>query len=114
MRREGVEEVDSAGGVGLEGRARRAEPPEYRDHTLVGIDSTTASNSGYQYHRGEEDGFLASQPLTEQRSVSRAPAPMPEDEVRRINEERRRKMKGGGFSNWRLKRKGNKQEVIVR
>lgn len=52
--------------------------------------------------------------LSEERSgdSGRAPPRMRDEEIRRINEERRRKMTGGGFSNWRLKRKGNKEEVV--
>lgn len=34
------------------------------------------------------------------------PGPMGEEEVRRINEERRKRMRAGGFTNWLLRRKG--------
>ncbi|KAL9068453.1 MAG: hypothetical protein Q9161_006204 [Pseudevernia consocians] len=53
----------------------------------------------YRYRRGQEDGALA--------GGERGPrGPMTEEEVRRINEERRKRMKAGGFTNWVLRRKG--------
>ena len=52
----------------------------------------------YRYRRGEEDGALADR--------QGPPGPMPADEVRRINEERRKGMKAGGFTGWVLRRKG--------
>ena len=104
--------------------------PEYteidggaRVHTLGYEDATTGDGSTapptarraprgiypeYRYRRGEEDGALAEK--------QGPPPPMPEDEVRRINEERRKRMKAGGFTNWVLRRKGrsNDGNAVVR
>ena len=98
----------------------RGERGEYMDATMVdgaggdglaGIWSNSQRGNGYQYRRGEEDGFLAEQPAGDGPSGRRsAPPPMPEDEVRRINEERRKRMKTGSFANWRLRRKSAKSE----
>ena len=105
----GYTEVDDdagAGGVGAVGEGgRMTSAPAYEDATTT----TTAAEGGfrappremypdYRYRRGEEDGALA-----EKRGAPRA---MSKDEVRRINEERRKRMKAGGFTNWVLRRKG--------
>lgn len=96
-------EFDGAGGGGA-GRA-------YEDPTTPGFSATQASRDtypDYRYRRGEEDGALADK--------QGLPRPMREDEVRRINEERRKRMKAGGFTNWVLRRKGRsgKGDTVVR
>ena len=58
-----------------------------------------AGGGTYRYRRGEEDGALAEK-------QGAGLGPMAEEEVRRINEERRKRMKAGGFTNWVLRRKG--------
>ena len=67
---------------------------------------------GYQYQRGEEDGFLAGVPYSN--GVRREGLPSQEGDVERINGQRRRKMKAGSFANWSLKRKEGKGEAVVR
>ena len=90
--------------------------------------TTTQRSTPYQYRRGQEDGFLATYPTSGQASRSmndlsnsttaddstgrggRAPPPMQADEVRKINEERRKRMKTGGFTNFVLRwKKGGKE-----
>lgn len=96
-------EVDTAGAV-REG-TRRDQMPVYED-AGEGYGRTKAtttrvsreSQPDYRYRRGEEDGALAGR--------KGPPRPMGEDEIRRINEERRKRMNAGGFSNWVSKRKG--------
>ena len=97
------------------------EREEHRDSTIRNNVSNTQQRPygeiGYQYHRGEEDGFLANIPYSNGERRGELPAsllPSQEDDVARINGERRRKMKAGGFANWRLKRKEGKGEVVVR
>ena len=67
---------------------------------------------GYQYQRGEEDGFLAGIPYSN--GGRREGLPSQEGDVERINGERRRRMKVGGFANWGLKRKEGRGEAVVR
>lgn len=103
-------EFDGAGGEGAGRGDRRA----YEESTTPGFSapSTTLASRDiypdYRYRRGEEDGALADK--------QGLPRPMREDEVRRINEERRKRMKAGGFTNWVLRRKGRsgKGDTIVR
>ncbi len=63
----------------------------------------------YRYRRGDEDGALAGDRQGPPRAMS-------EGEVRRINEERRKRMKAGGFTNWVLRRKGRSSngDAVVR
>ena len=108
-----------------EGRRREDAAPAYddasspNDSTAQTVSATrhdsgtdghehSLGDRGYVYQRGEEDGFLA--------EPRRAPPHMQEEEVRRINEERRKRMKAGGFTNWVLRRKGEKggADAIVR
>ncbi len=96
------------------------EREENRDTTIRNNVSDTQQRPygeiGYQYHRGEEDGFLAHIPYSNGVQGGELPASLPsqEGDVARINGERRRKTKAGGFANWRLKRKEGKGEAIVR
>ncbi|KAM0798844.1 hypothetical protein BDR22DRAFT_890962 [Usnea florida] len=102
-------EVDESGGVGAVGssgggRRGRDDAPPYEDVSERDAQAP-ASRQGareiypdYQYRRGQEDGALAER--------QGAPLPMSEEEVRRINDERRKRMKAGGFTNWVLRRKG--------
>ena len=113
-------------------------PPEYEERVAAGAaavpseeyrDTTTTlrthgSNErqqqqrpygeiGYQYQRGEEDGFLAGIPYSN--GVRREGLPSQEGDVERINGERRRgRTKKGGFANWGLKRKEGRGEAVVR
>lgn len=57
----------------------------------------------FVYRRGEEDGALAPPPTKKKK---KAPAAMGDEEVRRINEERRLRMKAGGFTNFVLRWRG--------
>lgn len=100
----GYTAVDGAGGGG-EGEGTRGDrAPAYGDATTTEFSASSTTRGAretypdYQYRRGEEDGALAEK--------QGAPRPMAEDEVRRINEERRKRMKAGGFTNWVLRRKG--------
>ena len=102
----GYVEVENGGGE-REGERRGDDAPAYEDGMtggVVGASRTTRQQGAretypdYRYRRGEEDGALADK--------QEPPGPMPEDEVRRINEERRKRMKAGGFTNWVLRRKG--------
>ena len=96
-------------GVGVDegqGQGRRDEAPAYHEDedattTGVGHGARETSYPDYRYRRGEEDGLLAAE-----KQGARAPGPMAGEEVRRINEERRKRMKAGGFTNWVLRRKG--------
>ena len=105
-------EVDESRGVGSEdGRRGRDDVPAYED-VSVRDGRGSASRQGareiypdYQYRRGQEDGALAER--------QGAPLPMSEEEVRRINEERRKRMKAGGFTNWVLRRKGRSNADAV-
>lgn len=45
---------------------------------------------------------------------SRAPVPMQENEVARINEKRRKSGASEGLKRWRLRRKSGKEEGFVR
>ena len=94
-----------------EGEKNGDAPPEYEEREKY-RDATTLRNRvsdpqqqrlhgemGYQYQRGEADG---------------SSLPSQEGDVARINGERRKKMKAGGFANWSLKRKEGKREAIVR
>ena len=124
--------VPAAGEPGGPPLARDGDaPPEYEERVAVPrreIDKhtdTTLRNSvsntqqrpygeiGYQYQRGEEDGFVASIPYSNGGRSGELP-PSQEGDVARINGERRRKMKAGGFANWTLKRKEGKGEAVVR
>lgn len=87
---------------------------------------STSTNAPYHYRRGEEDGFLAEQqPLASHSSANLTamatpqlsssggvgvgpPPPMGDEEVNRINEERRKRMKSGGLANFRLRWKKDK------
>ena len=103
-------------------------PPEYeereehRDTTLRNNGSDLQQQRpygeiGYQYQRGEEDGFLANIPYSNgvrREGLPVASLPSQEGNVARINGERRRKMKAGSFANWTLKRKEAKGEAVVR
>ena len=102
-------------------------PPEYeereehRDTTLRNHVSDSQQQRpygeiGYQYQRGEEDGFLANIPYSNGVRREGLPASLlsQEGDVARINGERRRKMKAGSFANWSLKRKEGKGEAVVR
>lgn len=110
-------EIDGAGGAGAgrEGEGTR------RDHTPAFENTMTEefyappttrvpreTYPDYQYRRGEEDGALADKPGP--------PRPMQEDEVRRINDERRKGIKAGGLTSWVLRRKGrsDNREAVVR
>ena len=104
----------------LMGRARllrrregRATPGEkggkYMDASMV--DGASGDGLAQVHGRrdggGEEEGaFLNDNP--------RAPAPMQENEVARINEKRRKRGASGGLKGWRLRRKGGKEEGVVR
>ena len=98
----------------------RREREEHRDTTLRNNVSNTQQRPygeiGYQYHRGEEDGYLAHIPYSSGVRSGELPASLPsqEGDVAKINGERRRKMKAGGFANWTLKRKEGKGEAVVR
>ena len=87
----------------------RGERGEYMDASMV----HGASGDGFaQVHgrrdgRGEEEGPLLN-------DKPRAPAPMQENEVARINEKRRKEGASGGLKGWRLRRKGGKEEGVVR
>lgn len=76
----------------------------------------TTTSSPYMYRRGQEDGYLAAQDVSRQGSRStgdlstRPPPPMQQDEVRRINEERRKRMRSGGFTNFVLRLKGDRRK----
>ena len=93
---------------------------EQGDTTIRNYGSSTQQRPygeiGYQYHRGEEDGAIAHIPYSSGRRRAEIPASLPsqEDDVARINGERRRRMKAGGFTNWTLKRKEGKGEAVVR
>ena len=114
---------------------RMSEPPMYEDRggdPIVGGRADTGTRAGevdsspYQYRRGQEDGFLAAYPAHSRGAHSavdltqggRAPPPMADDEVRRINEERRKRMKAGGFTNFVLRWKKDKpakgSDAVVR
>ncbi len=54
---------------------------------------------GERYRRGVDDGVLVE-------SGTGRMGEMGDEEVRRINEERRLRMRRGGFTNWVLRRKG--------
>ena len=116
-------EVDEGGGRIPE--RRMSEPPMYEDRsgdvaaagrTDTGPQAGEQNNSPYQYRRGQEDGFLAAHPAPSRGAHSaidlteggRAPPPMANDEVKRINEERRKRMKTGGFTNFVLRWKKDK------
>ena len=99
-------EVDT-GGVGAVsegGTTGRDDAPAYED-VSISDGHAPASRQGpretypdYQYRRGQEDGALAER--------QGPPLSMSEEEVRRINDERRKRMRAGGFTNWVLRRKG--------
>ena len=92
----GYTAVDGAGGGG-EGEGTRGDrTPAYGD--VVTTRGGGETYPDYSYRRGEEDGALA-----EKQGARR---PVADDEVRRINEERRKRMRAGGFTNWVLRRKG--------
>lgn len=81
-------------------------PPEYRDENAPHAPLVAASQSGgggYVYRRGREVGVLAA------RAVGGGVSGMDEEEVRRINVERRKGGKRGGFSRfvrrWRRDRR---------
>ena len=104
----GYGEVGGAGGVGGGGGTGRGGTRGSGGATAAaakGFDAppTTRvrgeSYPEYRYRRGEEDGALADR-------QQGAPGPMRAEEVRRINEERRKGMKAGGFTGWVLRRKG--------
>lgn len=112
----GYTEVDGAGGVGAlrEGeRTRRDHAPAYEDATAEEFHAPPTRQvprdtyPDFQYRRGEEDGALADK--------QGPPRPMPEGEAGRINEERRKRMKAGGFTNWvtRRKRRSNNGDAVV-
>ena len=98
----------------------RRQREEHGDTTLRNNVSNTQQRPygeiGYQYHRGEEDGFLAHIPYSDGGRSGELPASLPsqDGDVARINGERRRKMKAGGFANWSRKRKEGKGETVVR
>lgn len=95
-----------------EERVATAPMREERDTTTQAEVSRPYGEIGYQYRRGEEDGALAHIPYGS--GVSRGELPSQEGEVERINGERRRRMKAGGFANWTLRKKEGKGEAIVR
>lgn len=114
----------SGAGVGA-GERGDDDAPAYEDagrREVVGATATTTTTTreraretypDYRYRRGEEDGALAG----DGQGPPPAPlGPMAEEEVRRINEERRKRMKAGGFTNWVLRRKGGRKagDVVVR
>jgi len=101
---------------------RQTMPPEYLDgnapHAPVSASQETERGRDYVYRRGREEGFLASRPASVE--GGRVPGAMDEDEVRRINAERRKRMKAGGITGfvrrWRRERPagGKGAEVVVR
>ncbi|KAL6720477.1 hypothetical protein ACLMJK_002400 [Lecanora helva] len=116
-------EVDERRGERLE--RRMSEPPRYEDGDRANAASRTdtssrspraESRSPYQYRRGQEDGFLVDHDTRSRAAHSaidltesgRAPPPMPDNDVRRINEERRKRMKAGAFTNFVLRWKKDK------
>ena len=110
-----VEVEGVAPDVGTE-RTRGARTPSYEDattgdHHVAQTPTTQGSREtypDYRYRRGQEDGAMTD---------GQGPPPSNgEDEVERINEERRKRMKAGGFTNWMLKRKGkngNANTVVI-
>lgn len=108
----GYGEVGGGGGGGTgRGRARASGGAAA---AAAGFDAAPTTRvrgepyPDYRYRRGEEDGALADR--------QGPPGPMPADEVRRINEERRKGMKVGGFTGWvwRRKGKGSNGYAVVR
>ena len=86
----------------------RGERGEYMDASMVDGASGDglAQVHGRRDGRGEEEGALLN-------DNPRAPAPMQENEVARINEKRRKRGVSGGLKGWRLMRKGGKEEGVV-
>lgn len=76
-------------------RRRGEDPPEYRD--------------GSEPQEAVEDKRAL---VADDGAAFTTPHSMQEDEIRRINEERRKGK--GGIGGWKLKRKRNKEEGIVR
>jgi len=92
----GYSEREGAGGVGeMRERRKGEDPPEYRD------DSEPQETVEDKRALVADDGAAFTTPHS-----------MQEDEIRRINEERRKGK--GGIGGWKLKRKRNKEEGIVR
>lgn len=96
-------ELDTAGAV-REGGTGDHVPDAVRgggyERTSTTARAGRETYPDYRYRRGEEDGALAEK--------KGPPRPMGEEEVRRINEERRKTMKAGGFSDWVSRRKGRR------
>jgi len=127
MEVEGRDEGDGRGEGGppvYEGGRRGSAPGVMEQPQTTRSGSPGAGESPYQYCRGQEDGFLAEPEQHRARHSAvdllegaRAPAPMREEEVRRINEERRKRMRAGGFANFVLRWKKNKpkkgEEVVA-
>lgn len=105
---EGVGDGGGGGGVGEEEEAPAYDgAQDAGGREVVGAMREGGRGGGETYPdlrwRGEEDGALAGHKQAE-------PGPMGEEEVRRINEERRKRVKAGGFTNWVLRRKGGRRE----
>lgn len=96
-------------GVGVVEMGRRESYArgEYTDASMV----DGAGGSGWRRGNSGLDGSTADDAVL-LNNKPRAPAPMPEDEVARVNEERRKKG-AGGLKGWRLRRKA-KEEGLVR
>jgi len=77
-------------------RAARNAPPRGYEATN-GRRAGTRPSSQYHYVRGEEEGAFVEK--------QKAPPAMGDEHVRRINEERRKRMKTGGFASFILRKK---------
>jgi hypothetical protein len=100
----GVDDVGPPAYGEGEGMARTGEYTDASMGDRAGGSAWGRGNSGLDDSTGDDAVLLNNKP--------RAPAPMPEDELARINEERRKKG-AGGLKGWRLRRKA-KEEGVVR